>query len=303
MGVIKCTNVVKKYRRIEVLNGMSCTIGENKLTGLIGRNGAGKTTLLKIIAGFIHQTSGEVTVFSEDPFNSLFVSANSILVDESTTFPPSMNLADILDEAERFYENWDAQLAKRLFNYFSLDPKQMHSKLSKGMRSTFNMIVGISARCALTLLDEPTIGMDAATRKDFYRALLKDYIAFPRTIIMSSHHLNEIEHLLEEVLLIKDGKAHFHMPISDVKEWAIGIQGQRSAVQKWVKGKEIIHEQKNELGHTYVVVKNDLTDADRQNIQLAGLNIAPVTANDLCMYITNQRKGGIDDVFDRSESF
>ena len=71
------------------------------------------------------------------------------------------------------------------------------------------MIIGLAARCPLTIFDEPTTGMDAAVRKDFYRALLKDYIAYPRTIILSSHHLEEIEDLLEDVLLIHDGKIIF----------------------------------------------------------------------------------------------
>lgn len=304
MNVIECNNVVKRYRRTDVLTGMSFTIRENRLTGLIGRNGAGKTTLLKIIAGFVRPTEGEVNVFSENPFNSLFVSANSILIDETTSFPPSLNLADILDEVERFYANWDRELAQRLFQYFSLDPRQVYRHLSKGMRSTFNMIIGICARCALTLFDEPMTGMDEATRKDFYRVLLKDYIAFPRTIIISSHHLQEIDRLLEDVLLMKDGQVHFHLPIADLKEWAIGIHGQRSIVEKWVKGKEIIHKQENDLGHTYVVVKNDPTDPeDVKDAQRAGLNIKPISVSDLCMYVTNQHKGGIDDVFDRTESF
>ena len=154
-----------------------------------------------MIAGFFRETSGEIEVFSETPFNNLNVSANTIYMDDQMTFPASLNLAELLEEAERFYRNWNAELADGLLDYFSLNPKQLHNKLSKGMKSTFQMIFGLSERCALTIFDEPTSGMDAGVRKDFYRALLKDYIAYPRTIILSSHHLNEIEDLMEDVLL------------------------------------------------------------------------------------------------------
>ncbi|MBS4201938.1 ABC transporter ATP-binding protein [Bacillus sp. FJAT-49732] len=301
MNVIQCANLTKKYGRHTVLDQMSFTIQENKITGLIGRNGAGKTTLLNIISGFIHETSGNIEVFSETPFNNLIVSANSIHIDDQMTFPSSMNLAEILNEARRFYGNFNAELADGLFNYFSLNPKQLHNNLSKGMKSTFNMIFGLASRCALTLFDEPTTGMDAAVRKDFYRALLKDYIAFPRTIIISSHHLNEIEDLLEDVLLIKGGKAHLHLPISDLKEWAVGLQGKKSAVAGWTHGREIIYKQESQ-NRTFTVVRNDFTESDFQNLKLDGIEVKSVSSSDVCVYLTNSDKGGIDDVFNRIES-
>jgi len=126
----------------------------------------------------LRPTAGQVRVFGLDPFNSLKVSANLIFVDESMAFPP-FSLREILDEASKFYANWDKPLADGLFEYFALNPKQRHPNLSKGMKSTFNAIVGIAAHCPLTILDEPTSGMDSAVRRDFYRALLKDYIACP----------------------------------------------------------------------------------------------------------------------------
>ncbi|MGO4886675.1 ABC transporter ATP-binding protein [Anaerobacillus sp. MEB173] len=207
--MIECNELTKTYGGKKALNNLSFMIEENKITGIIGRNGAGKTTLLKIIAGFLRETSGEIKVFSEKPFNSLTVSANMIFVDDQMSLPTTLSLQEILEVAATFYKNWDMELAQRLFDYFSFHRDQRHSSLSKGMKSTFNMILGLSARCPLTIFDEPTTGMDAAVRADFYRALLKDYIAYPRTILISSHHLDEIEDLLEDVLLIKEGENHF----------------------------------------------------------------------------------------------
>lgn len=213
MNVVECNELIKIYGNSKALNNLSFTIEENKITGLIGRNGAGKTTLLKIIAGFLKQTSGDVKVFSENPFNSIKVSSNMIFIDDNMTLPETLNLTETLEAISGFYRNWDMELAKGLFNYFSLDPKQHYRSLSKGMKSTFNIIIGISCRSPLTIFDEPTTGMDAAVRKDFYRALLKDYIEVPRTIILSSHLLNEIEDILEEVLLIKEGEKLFQMQL------------------------------------------------------------------------------------------
>ncbi|MEH7345047.1 ABC transporter ATP-binding protein [Bacillus sp. JJ1532] len=297
MKVIECKGLTKTYFRRKVLNNLSFTIEENTITGLIGRNGVGKTTLLKIIAGFIKETSGDIEVFSERPFNSLNVSVNSIFVDDQMNFPPALQLYELLEEASRFYPNWDMELAKRLINYFSLDPKHYHNRLSKGKTSTFNAIVGLAARPSLTIFDEPTTGMDAAVRKDFYRALLKDYLAHPRSIIISSHHLDEIEDLLEDVLLIKDGRNHLHMPMEELKEWSIGLKGETIVIQELIKDREIVYEKLIGGNTLYAIVRNDFLETELQKAKLAGVEVTAVAPSDLCVYLTNETKGGIDDVF------
>ncbi|MGM0876248.1 MAG: ABC transporter ATP-binding protein [Bacillota bacterium] len=299
MNVVVCNEVSKVYGQKKALNQLSFTIEENKITGLIGRNGAGKTTLLKVIAGFIHESSGEVQVFSEKPFNNLKVSSNRIYIDDHMDFINSLTLKDILQSASTFYTKWDKELANRLFDYFSFHPEQRHNNLSKGMKSTFNMIIGLSARCPLTIFDEPTTGMDSSVRKDFYRALLKDYLDHPRTIILSSHLLNEIEDLLEDVLLIKDGKKRLHMSVADLKEYAIGLNGQEDTVKQIVRNREILHEKRIGLDSVYVVVKNNLTDLEREHASFRGVDIKSVASDDLCTYLTSKTNGGIDDVFNR----
>ncbi|MFC4024848.1 ATP-binding cassette domain-containing protein [Oceanobacillus longus] len=295
MNVIACEGLSKKRGRLKALHDLSFSIKENTITGLIGRNGAGKTTLLKILAGYWNETSGEVSVFKEKPFNNLIVSANVIYVDDQMDFFARLTLKDILIEAERFYENWDKKLAMRLFDYFSFHPNYFHTQLSKGKKSTFNMIIGLASRCAITMFDEPTTGMDAAVRKDFYRALLKDYLAHPRTIIISSHHLEEIEDLLEDVLLIDQGKKYFHLSMDELKEYAIGLTGRTEIVMQWAANKEVIHTRTVGVDTTYCVIKNDFFQLDKAK-QL-GMTLSPVSASDLCVYLTNKSKGGIDDVF------
>lgn len=297
MMKIECRNVTKRFGSKLALNKMSFTIEGNKITGLIGRNGVGKTTILKMIAGLIPPTEGELKVLGKSPFNNLFVSANTIFVDDQMKFPNSLNLASILKTAGTFYEKWDDQLASGLFNYFSLDPSQLHGNLSKGMKSTFNMIVGLASRSPITIFDEPTTGMDAAVRKDFYRALLKDYLAHPRTIIISSHHLDEIEDLIEDVLLMKDGKEHLHIPITELKEYAISVKGRNNVLQEWLQEKEVIYREEINETYSYVVVKNNRDEAEITVAQNKGLDVQPVRPSDICVYLTNKHKGGIDDVF------
>ncbi|MFE7060903.1 ATP-binding cassette domain-containing protein [Sutcliffiella sp. NPDC057660] len=294
MRVVACRGLTKAYGHTKVLDGMNFNLEENKITGLIGRNGVGKTTLLKLIAGFYKETSGEIKVWGERPFNSLTVSANTIFVDDHMSFAPALNLGEILGEMGRFYANWNAELARRLFDYFSFHPKQSHDTLSKGKRNTFNMIIGLASRCPLTIFDEPTTGMDAAVRKDFYRALLKDYLASPRTIIVSSHHLDEIEDLLEDILLIDQGEVLLSVSMEEMKEYAVGISGKESVLEEWLLDRKVLYAKSIGPDSKYVVVKKDygLSEAARH-----GLTLTPVSASDACVYLTNRAKGGIDDVF------
>jgi ABC-2 type transport system ATP-binding protein len=299
MNVVECRKLMKQYGGKTALNDVSFILQQNKITGLIGRNGAGKTTLLKIIAGFIKESSGDVLVFEEKPFNNLRVSANMIFVDDEMNLPPTLNLEELLQTAEDFYPNWDRELAKRLFDYFAFKPYQYHNDLSKGMRSTFNMILGLAARTPLTIFDEPTTGMDAGVRKDFYRALLKDYLAYPRTIILSSHLLNEMEDILEDILLLKDGEKFLHMSVEELREYAIGVSGTDSIAREWLKTKEVIHESSKGIGGIYAVVKNDFPVSEIETARQAGLEFSPISADEICTFLTSRTKGGIDNVFDR----
>ncbi|WP_078553054.1 ABC transporter ATP-binding protein [Bacillus alkalicellulosilyticus] len=299
MNVIKCENLTKCYGKLEAIQNMTFSIEENKITGLIGRNGAGKTTLLKTIAGYYQSSSGRVQVLSKDPFNNLEVTQNMIFVDDKMSFPPLLYLGDILNAAADFYENWNEELARGLFEYFSLSRKAYHEHLSKGMKSTFNMIIGIAARCPLTMFDEPTSGMDAAVRKDFYRALLKDYLQHPRTIVLSSHLVNEIEDILEDILLIKEGEVLLHLEVDELKKYAVGLRGKNEIVEKWVEGHEIIYQESFGVNQSYHVVRNLFNESTIEQIKKSGVEVTAVDVNDLCVYLTARQKGGIDDVFNK----
>ena len=299
MSVIQGIDLTKAYGKLKAIDHLSLEIEENKITGLIGRNGSGKTTLLRMIAGYLKPTSGELKVFSEKPFNSLKVSANSILIDDTMTFPDSLTLIDIITEVAPFYDHWNSSLVLGLFDYFSFNPKQTHSNLSKGSKSTFNSILGIASRCPLTIFDEPTTGMDSAVRKDFYRALLKDYLEYPRTIILSSHLLSELEGILEDILLINQGTKRLHLPALELKEMAVGLRGNAQAVLSFVEGKEIIYQEDFAKDSLYVVIRRELVQQQFDQVRQSGLEVLPVATDDLCVYLTARTKGGIDDVFKR----
>lgn len=291
--MIKLEDVSKQYGRKEVNQDITCHIEANTITGLIGRNGAGKTTLLKMIAGFKRPTKGHISVFQENPFNNLTASQNSIFVDEYLALPASLMIEEIVEFSASFYPNFDLKLAHNLLNYFDIPIKSRQPVLSKGQRSTLHFIIGLAARCPLTIFDEPTSGMDSTVRHDVYRALLKDYIRFPRTVILSSHQIQEIEHLLEDVLMLDHGKLVVHASVDELRDYALKISGDALLVQKAVESAEVIY--KENLGNNELAVVIKKTD----DFQLTNPNLSQelVPIHDLLTYMTKGRKGGIDDVF------
>lgn len=300
MSIIECTQVQKKYRRKEALKNITLYLNEDKIIGLIGRNGSGKTTLLKLLAGIIKPTSGVLKVFGETPFNNLFVSANSIYIHDQMLFPRSFTLQDNLDTAADFYSHWDSDLANRLMTYFNLNPDSYHSDLSKGMKATFNFIFGLSTHCQLTLLDEPINGMDEVVRKDVYRALLKDYIANPRTIIISSHFLKEMEHLLEDILLIDDGKVLFHKSLEEMQSYALALEGPTAAIQKWTAGQNILDEFQIAPGYTKVILRAVDCTFDDRALQQEDITISSVGTSEVYKFMSDTKKDvRIDEIFEK----
>lgn len=289
MNAIECKNVTKRYGKKEALSSITCSIEENKIAGLIGRNGAGKSTFLKTLAGFSCPSSGECFVFEHKPFNSLFVSVNSIFVDEQMRFPDSMTVGEILTEGKRFYPNWQDTLSSRLLDYFEIKEHSLYRQLSKGQAALFRLTFGLSARCPLTLFDEPMSGMDLAVRKDMYRALLKDYLDCPRTILISSHQLDEMDDLLEDILLFDEGALILHVPMEELQNYAVRVHSASSNFIEWLNEQHVF-EQKTIGSVTQAVIKRDGSIPD---------SFSPVAlpASEASLYITNKNKGGIDRVF------
>lgn len=209
------------------------------------------------------------------------------------TFPPFLNIRELLKMAGDFYQNWQGELAEGLLKYADIPLNNYHHKLSKGQAFTFNLIYGLATRCAITLLDEPMNGMDEGIRTDMYRAILKEYIANPRIIIISSHHLAEIEHLLEEIMLIDHGEVVLHLPLEAVSQMLVRIKGEVNEVKEMTGYQDVLYE-KQDVSYEVIIERNKLDETyDKQSKTL----IQSVSATEVCKLLTNKSKGGIDDVF------
>ncbi|MCL2426836.1 MAG: ABC transporter ATP-binding protein [Oscillospiraceae bacterium] len=287
--VIKTTNLSKQFGKKHALADMSITISENSITGLIGRNGSGKTTLLKILAGNLDITSGDAFVFGEKPMDNISVLNNLVYTYHNVPYEQNMRLQTILSSYNLMFNNFDLEFAEKLMHYFELDGKMKYKSLSQGMASIFNFLCALSCRAKLTMLDEPVLGMDVTVRKSAYEILLRDFTEHPRTFVISSHLLSELEGLLSDILLIEQGQAVLNEHIDDVRQSAYRIDGTKSAIDEYISDKNIITQKTSEL-NCFAVIYEPYTREVTLSAQNLGLTVSQVRPEDLCVFLTQQNK-------------
>src|SRR6195952_1592378 len=238
--VVKVEHLHRTYRGVTALDDVSFELKENTITGLLGRNGAGKTTLMRILTGQEFRTSGRIEIFGQDPVENDTVLRRMIFVRENQVYP-DLQLKHVLRAASWFSPNWDATLAASLVEDFALPLNRRVKKFSRGMTSAVGIVMGIAARAELTFFDEPYLGLDAVARQTFYDRLLADYAEHPRTIILSTHLIDEISHLLEHVLVMDDGRIIIDSPADDLRGSATTVAGLASAVDAFTAGGDRAH--------------------------------------------------------------
>lgn len=283
--VIEVTNLTKLYRDAVAVQDVTFSIRKNVIYGLLGRNGAGKTTVMSILTAQNFATSGDVRVFGEHPYENARVLRRMCFVRESQRYPDDAKPTHAFATARLFFPNWDQELADRLIADFQLPVRTRIKKLSRGQLSAVGVIIGLASRAEVTFFDEPYLGLDAVARQIFYDRLLEDYTKHPRTVILSSHLIDEVSNLIERVLVIDRGRIIMDAATDDVRDQATAIVGDASAVDAFVTGREVLH--REALGRVAsVTVLGRLTDADRARLTADGLEVGPVSLQQLIVRTT-----------------
>ncbi len=282
---ISTTGLTRRYGDHLALSDVSVGIEEGKITGLLGRNGAGKSTFLRIITAQEFASAGTVRVFGENPVENERVLRRLVLVREDQQFP-DFRVRHALSAASWFYPNWDAELADTLLRDFDLPLKRPIKKLSRGMRSALSITIGLAARAELTLLDEPYAGLDAVARHLFYDRLLDDYSAHPRTVLLSTHLIDEVADLLEHVVMIDKGRVVLDAPADELRGSAATVSGPATAVESFVAGRRVLH--RREIGsRASVTIADALDAAAKARAQALHLKLEPLSLQQLMVHTSN----------------
>ncbi|MFE6735896.1 ABC transporter ATP-binding protein [Microbacterium sp. NPDC057650] len=283
--VIDVQNLTKRYKDKLALDDVSLTIEENTIYGLLGRNGAGKTTLMSILTAQNFASSGDALLFGEHAYENARVLSRLCFVRESQRYPDESTPTHAFRAARLFFRNWDQKFAERLIEDFQLPMRTRIKKLSRGQLSAVGVIIGLAARAEITFFDEPYLGLDAVARQIFYDRLIEDYAEHPRTIILSSHLIDEVANLLEKVIVIDDGRILLHEDTDVVRGRAATIVGDAAKVDAWAQGRDVIH--REGLGRVAsVTVDGRLDAAERAALTADGLDVVPVSLQQLIVRLT-----------------
>ena len=198
-----CKNVNKNYGNKKVLKNINFSIPRGKIIGLLGKNGTGKTTLIKLINDLLTLDSGEILIDGK----KIGVESKKIIsyLPERTYLDKSMTVNEVIDMFSEFYDNFDAKKARKLLKDLKLDVNSKLSKMSKGMQEKVQLVLVMSRKALLYILDEPLGGVDPATRDYILDTLLTNFND-GASVIISTHLIADIERILDEVIFIDDGK-------------------------------------------------------------------------------------------------
>lgn len=277
---IETRSLTKKYGNTTVLDNLTLGIEKNTICGLLGRNGAGKTTLMSILAGQELKTSGQARVLGAEPFENAQVLAGLSFARENQKYPEEFKVSHVVRAAAWFYAGWDADLARRLVGEFRLPLKTPIKKLSRGQLSAVAIVVGLASRAPVTFFDEPYLGLDATARGIFYDLLLEDYMEHPRTILMSTHLIDEAANLLEHVVVLQDGRKVLDSSVEEATRAAFTLSGTATAVDTAVGGRQILRSQALG-GLRSVTIAGNPDERLRTEAKAAGLEVGPVTLQEL----------------------
>ena len=240
MNAIEIKNITKRYKNVTALDNVSFSFELGKIYGLLGRNGAGKTTLINIIANRIFPDCGEVLIDGIPARENMTVHGKIFCMSEADLYDKDLKVKEHFKWTNRFYDEFDLNKAFKLSEKFNLDTNKRFKALSKGYQSIFKLIIALSLNVPYVIFDEPVLGLDANHRELFYSLLLKELETGERTLIIATHLIEEVSNIIEEVVLIDNGKLLLQKSVEELLETGYSVSGFAKEVDRYCEGRNVI---------------------------------------------------------------
>ena len=214
MGILTCENLSKRYGAVQALDSINLDLQPGRIIGLLGPNGSGKSTLIKLANGLLTPTSGRILIDGKAPG----IESKKIVsyLPERTYLANWMSVSQLLDYFQDFYEDFDRQRALTMLNHLKIDEKQRIKQMSKGTREKVQLILVMSRRAKLYLLDEPIGGVDPATRDYIIRTIISNYNP-EASVVISTHLIADVENVLDDVIFINKGRVVLQSSVDEIR--------------------------------------------------------------------------------------
>lgn len=285
MSVIQVKDVTKYYGKLCAIENISVTIEPGKIYGLLGRNGVGKTTLLNLMTNRLFPNSGEIMVDGESITENDRVLEKMFLMTEENLYPESFKVKNIFYWTKEFYSKFDLEYAEVLCEKFELNKNKKFKSLSIGYKTISKIITALASNAEIMMFDEPVLGLDANHRELFYKELLANFMEEPKTIILSTHIIEEIAKMLDRVIIINTRKIVVDDSTENLLKSAYCVSGMSQNVDKYIEGKNCVNiEQMTSFKSATVMGK--LTDSDRELAGKLNLEFSSVELQKLFISLT-----------------
>jgi ABC-2 type transport system ATP-binding protein len=216
--IVSARGLRKKFGRKEILHGLDFDIPPGRIYGLIGHNGAGKTTTLNAMLG-LTSCEGTIRVLGDDPFaKRASLMKDVAFISDVASLPRFLRVRELFALLGNIHPNFSHEKARTFLEGTDIRPEMKIKHLSKGMIAQLHLAVVMAIDAKLLVLDEPTLGLDITYRKRFYRRLLEDYMTEERTLLITTHQVDEIEFMLSDIMFIRDGELILHMQMETVND-------------------------------------------------------------------------------------
>ncbi|MCL2564118.1 MAG: ABC transporter ATP-binding protein [Oscillospiraceae bacterium] len=273
MKKIELKNVSKAFGQVQAVNDVSLTFEPGKIYGLLGRNGAGKSTLLNMMTGRVFPDAGTITVDGESVIENDRAMGKLYLMGERNFYPDGMRIRDAFCWAAKFYPNFDSENANHLAKKFDLNTKRKVKELSTGMSTMFRLSVALSTGAPYIFLDEPVLGLDAVHRDLFYKLLVEQFERHPACYVISTHLIEEVAGLIEEVFIIRAGELLLRESTERLLARGYTVTGPVDAVDAFVEDHPSIGEdQLGGLKSAYILGSLDMSKVP-ETLEVSKLNL------------------------------
>lgn len=282
------TDLEMKYAKDSVkvaLRNLNLKLHKNEMIGLIGANGSGKTTFFKLCSGVLEPTRGKIEILGGDAVGDIRLKEEVIYSMHALPID-AWKAHKVLQSYSETYPHFDLEFARKSLELFDIPVKKTIKTFSQGMKSIFHFICAIATRCEVTMLDEPFIGIDIEKRKLAYEILLRDYMENPRTFIISSHNLSELEAVLSEMVLIDHGNLIFYEEMDTVREMLFRADGSKEQIAAFEKNGGTVYVNRGELG-SFFIGRGSVESESAKEAKAAGLSVSAVAPEDVCVYLTS----------------
>jgi len=289
MSVLVCENLTKIFKDQPSIRNFSFNFLDNQIYSIVGKSDSGKETLLNLISTRIKPNEGTVYLDGEVLLDNAKMSNRICFISKQTSFPGHLNVRVIFKLMSSFYPKWDNGYAYELIKYFQIKPNLVYRSLKPHQKELLLGILGLACRTNVTIFDNPLEDVDVKDRYDFFNFMYSHHIRYPRTLILSTDHIDELENIVQKVLFIDKGRLFESFSTDEIKNNFRYLSGKTEVLKSLISGVKIIGVEERDKYLTVCIGKR-LTKDETRKYQKYLIKISEVPIQKVFIYLINLRE-------------